>query len=98
MSDADPHALIEDLQRSNRFWKRLALGLLAALGLTGLLLILSATGLSIQAEQQMRRAQEAEAEARMQTEKALGQEQEARDRFEQARKAVDVFQREGWQP
>jgi hypothetical protein len=98
MSDADTHALIENLQRSNRLWKRLALGLLTALGLTILLLIFSATVLSIQAEQQMRRAQAAEVEARMQAEEALRQEQEARERFEQARKAVDEFQRKGRQP
>jgi hypothetical protein len=42
MSDADTRALIENLQRSNRFWKRLALGLLAALGLTIMLSAFSA--------------------------------------------------------
>jgi uncharacterized membrane protein len=98
MSDADTHALIENLQQSNRFWKRLALGLLTAFGLTILLLILSATVLSLQVVQQMRRARAAEVEARMQAEEALRQEQEARERFEQARKAVDEFQRKGRQP
>jgi hypothetical protein len=98
MSDTDTRALIENLRRSNRFWKRLALGLLAALGLTILLLTISATVLSISVVQQMRRARAAEVEARKQAEEALRQEQEARDRIEQARKAVDVFQRKGRQP
>jgi hypothetical protein len=98
MSDADTRALIENLQRSNRLWKRLALGLLVALGLAIVLLAVSATVLSISVVQQQRRAREAEVEARMQAEKALRQEQEAKKRFEDARKAVDEFQRKGQQP
>jgi flagellar biosynthesis/type III secretory pathway M-ring protein FliF/YscJ len=91
MSDADTRALIEDLQRSNRLWKRLALGLLAALGVAILLFTVSAAV-------QMRRAQAAELDARMQAEEAHRQEQEAKKRFEEARKAVDEFQRKGQQP
>ena len=91
MSDADTRALIEDLQRSNRFWKRLALGLLAALGLA---ILLS----SFSAAVQVRRAHEAELDARMQAEEAHRREQEAKQRFEDARKAVDEFQRKGRQP
>jgi hypothetical protein len=91
MSDADTRALIEDLRRSNRLWKRLALGLLAALGLAIMFLTASAAV-------QMRRAQEAEVEARMQAEEAHRREQEAKKRFEDARKAVDEFQRKGRQP
>ena len=91
MSDADTHALIEDLQRSNRLWKRLALGLLAAFGLAILLLAVSAAV-------QMRRAHEAEVEARMQAEEARQREQEARERLEKERKAQDDAQREGNRP
>jgi hypothetical protein len=98
MSDADTRALIEDLQRSNRLWKRLALGLLAALGLSILLLAVSATVLSVFVAQQMQRARAAEVDARMQAEEAHRQEQEAKKRFEDARKAVDEFQRKGQQP
>jgi hypothetical protein len=39
--------LIERMQKSERRWKRLALGLLAALGLTILVLTTSATWLSV---------------------------------------------------
>ena len=98
MSDADTRALIEDLQRSNRLWKRLALGLLAALGLAILLVTISATVLSVFVAQQMQRARAAEVDARMQAEEAHRQEQEAKKRFEDARKAVDEFQRKGRQP
>jgi hypothetical protein len=98
MSDADTRALIEDLQRSNRLWKRLALGLLVALGLAILLLAVTATVLSVSAAQQMRRAHEAELDARMQAEEAHRREQEAKKRFEDARKAVDEFQQKARQP
>src|SRR6516162_9364148 len=98
MSDADTHALIEDLQRSNRFWKRLALGLLAALGLSILLLAVSATVLSVFVAQQMQRARAAEVDARMQAEEAHRQEQEAKKRFEEARNVVDQFQKNIQQP
>jgi hypothetical protein len=98
MSDADTHALIEDLQRSNRFWKRLALGLLAALGLTILILTTSATVLSIQVERQRRQAEAAEAEARMQAEKALRQEQDARKAVAETVKELDKLQQKGRQP
>jgi hypothetical protein len=91
MSDADTRALIEDLQRSNRLWKWLALGLLAALGLAILLLTASAAV-------QVRRAHEAEVEARMQAEEAHQREQEARERLEKERKAQGDAQREGNRP
>jgi flagellar biosynthesis/type III secretory pathway M-ring protein FliF/YscJ len=91
MSDADTRALIEDLQRSNRLWKQLALGLLASLGLAVVFLTASAAV-------QMRRAQAAELDARMQAEEAHRQEQEAKKRFEDARKAVDEFQKKIQQP
>jgi hypothetical protein len=91
MSDADTRGLIEDLQRSKRLWKRLALGLLAALGLAILLSAFSAAASA-------RRAHEAEVEARMQAEEALQREQEGKKRFEDARKAVEEFQRKGQQP
>ena len=98
MSDADTHALIEDLQRSNRLWKRLALGLLAALGLAILLVTISATVLSVFVAQQMQRARAAEVDARMQAEEAHRQEQEAKKRFEEARNVVDQFQKNIQQP
>ena len=98
MSDADTRALIENLQRSNRLWKRLALGLLAALGLAILLLTLSATVLSVFVAQQMQRARAAEVDARMQAEEAHRQEQEAKKRFEEARNVVDQFQKNIQQP
>jgi hypothetical protein len=91
MSDADTRALIEDLQRSNRLWKRLALGLLAALGLAIVFLTVSAAV-------QSRRAHEAEVEARMQAEEARQREQEARERLEKERKAVDRAPRDGNRP
>ena len=91
MSDADTRALIEDLQRSNRLWKRLALGLLASLGLAILILATSAAV-------QVRRAHEAEVEARMQAEEARQREQEARERLEKERKAQDDARREGNRP
>jgi hypothetical protein len=91
MSDANTRALIEDLQRSNRFWKRLALGLLAALGLAIMLSAFSAA-------QRERRAQEAEVEARMQAEAARQKEQEAIERLERARQVVDQFQKKIQQP
>jgi len=91
MSDANTRALIEDLQRSNRFWKRLALGLLAALGLAIVFLTLSAAV-------QMRRAQAAAVEARMQAEEARQREHEAREQLEKERKAVDEGPREGNRP
>jgi hypothetical protein len=91
MSDAYTRALIEDLQRSKRFWKRLALGLLAALGMAILLSAFSAA-------MQTRRAQEAEVEARMQAEAARQREQDGKKRFEEARKVVDQFQKKIQQP
>jgi hypothetical protein len=91
MSDADARALIEDLQRSNRLWKRLALGLLAALGMAIVFLTVSAAV-------QSRRAHEAEVEARMQAEEARQKEQEAIERLERARQVVDEVQREGNRP
>jgi hypothetical protein len=98
MSEADTNALIEKLQRSNRFWRRLALGLLAGFGLTILLLTISATVASMRAEQQMQRAQAAEAEARARAEEARQQEQDARQQLERARKAVERFPQDGRQP
>jgi hypothetical protein len=91
MSDADTHALIGNLQRSNRFWKKLALGLLAALGLTILLLSTSAAVLSIRIVQQRRQAEAAEVEAQRQF-------QESRKALEGAWREADKLQQKGRRP
>jgi hypothetical protein len=91
MSDAEKDDLIEQLQKSNRRWKGLALGLLAALGLTVLLLTTSATVLSVRIERERERALAAEEQARKQS-------QEAREVFEHLRKGVDEFQQKARQP
>jgi hypothetical protein len=91
MSDADTYALIEQLQKSNRLWKRLALGLLAVLGLTVLLSITSATVLSVRIERERERALAAEEQAHKQS-------QEARNVFEHLRKGLDEFQQKARQP
>jgi hypothetical protein len=71
MPDLDTTALIERLQKSNRRWKRLALSLLAALGLAVVLLTTSVVVLGFRVEQERQRAQAAEAEARKQSEDDL---------------------------
>jgi hypothetical protein len=97
MPDIETTALIERLQQSNRRWKRLALSLLAALGLTILLLTTSAIVLSVRLEQQRRQLQAAETEARMQAEDALRREREARYRLDVAMQAVEL-QHQGQHP
>jgi hypothetical protein len=79
MSDADTNALIEQLQRSNRRWKLLALSLLATLGLAVLLVTTSTVVLLVRVEQQREQARAAEEQARKQAEDAL----------ERAKRAVD---------
>ena len=91
MPDLEMTALIERLQRSNRRWKRLALSLLAALGLALVLLTTSAVVLWVRAERQARLAEAAERQVRQ-------QEQEARKRAEEALKAVDELQHQGRHP
>jgi hypothetical protein len=54
--------------------------------------------LTLSAAVQMRRAQAAAVEARMQAEEARHREQEARERLEKERKAQDDAQREGNRP
>jgi hypothetical protein len=98
MSDADNRALIENLQRSNRFWKRLALSLMAALGLTILILTTSAAVSSVRAEQARRQAEDAAAEARMQAEDALQREHEARKAVEEALKEAAKLQQKSRRP
>jgi hypothetical protein len=98
MFDADRDALIEQLQKSNRRWKRLALGLLTALGLTILILTTSATWLAVQIERERQQALAAQEQVRAAEEQARQQSQEARERFEQARKALDEFQQKVRQP
>ena len=87
MPDLETTALIERLQQSNRRWKRLALSLLAALGLALVLLTTSAVVLWVRAERQARQAEAAEK-----------QEQEAMKRAEEALKAVDELQHQGRHP
>jgi hypothetical protein len=70
MPDIETTALIERLQQSNRRWKRLALGLLATLGLALVLLTTSATVLWVRAERQARQAEAAAKQARQQEEDA----------------------------
>src|SRR5262249_4318280 len=70
MPDLETTALIERLQRSNRRWKRLALSLLAALGLALVLLTASTVVLRARAVQQARQARAAEEQARHQAEEA----------------------------
>jgi hypothetical protein len=79
MSEADTNALIERLQRSNRRWKRLALSLLATLGLAILLVTTSTVVFWVRVEQQREQARAAEEQARKQAE----------DNLERARRAVD---------
>ena len=86
MPDVDTTALIERLQRSNRRWKRLALSLLAALGLAVALLPISVVVLWV-------RAHEARMQALLQLEKAKAAEQ-ARQQAEEAKKrAQEAYQR-----
>jgi hypothetical protein len=67
MPDMETTALIERLQRSKRRWKWLALSLLAAFGLT---LVLLTTSLWVRAERQARQAEAAAKEARQQEQDA----------------------------
>ena len=104
MPDLDTNALIERLQKSNRRWKRLALSLLAALGLGLVLLTTSVVVLRGRAEQQARQAQAAEQQARQQAEEARKQAEEAKKRSQQAMytralmQAMDEFQHQGRHP
>jgi hypothetical protein len=91
MPDLDTTALIERLQQSNRRWKRLALSLLAALGLAVVLLTTSAVVLRTRAEQQAWQARAAEEQARQQAE-------EARKRSQEAMQAADEFRHQGRHP
>jgi hypothetical protein len=84
MPDFEMTDLIERLQQSNRRWRRLALGLLAALGLAVLLLMSSATVLLVRVERERRQAEAAAEQARQQQQKA--------------REAVEEFQQKGRQP
>jgi hypothetical protein len=86
MADGETGELIENLKRSNRFWKRLAVGLLAALGLSILLL---ATSIAIQTM----RAQRAEAAAM-----DLLREQAAKHQLDRAKNGQDKLQQPGTHP
>jgi hypothetical protein len=97
MPDVDTTALIEHLQKSNRRWKRLALSLLAALGLALVLLTTSTVVLWVRAERQARQVEAAERQARQQAEEARKQFQEAA--YQRAlMQAVDEFQHQGRHP
>jgi hypothetical protein len=63
MPDFEMTDLIERWQNSNRRWKRLALNLLAALGLAVLLLTTSALVLGVRAERQARQQEQKAREA-----------------------------------
>jgi hypothetical protein len=91
MPDLETTALIERLQQSNRRWRRLALSLLAALGLALGLLTTSTVVLWVRAERQARQAEAAERQARQ-------QQQEARKRAEEAMQAEDEFQHQDRHP
>jgi hypothetical protein len=69
MSDTPASELIEDLRRSVRLWKALALTLLATLGVVIVLGMGMATVLTIRARQQAEVARQAEMEARQQAER-----------------------------
>ena len=85
MPDLDTTALIERLQKSNRRWKRLALSLLAAIGLALVVLTTSTVVLRARAEQQAQQALAAERQARQQAEEAKKRAQEAMQALEEIR-------------
>ena len=71
MSDTPTSELIDNLRRSVRFWKALALTLLAGLGLMMVLGIGTVTVLTLRATQQAQAARDAELEARRAVEQFL---------------------------
>lgn len=98
MSVSDMTALIQQLQQSNRRWRRLAISLLAVIGLTLPLLTISVVVLRVRAERQAREAHVAAEEARYQAEQARRQEEQARKRLKEAREAVDELKQKGPNP
>lgn len=91
MSNSEMTALIQQLKKSNRRWRRLALSLLTALGVALLLFTTSVAALQVRAERQARVAREAE-------QQALQQEELAKKRFEEAKGNVDAPQHKGRNP
>jgi flagellar biosynthesis/type III secretory pathway M-ring protein FliF/YscJ len=100
MSDLDMPALIQQLQKSNRRWKRLAISLLAVIGLALPLLATSVVVLKVRAEREARAALDAAEQARQQAQEAAekARQQELQKRFDEQRKAVDEFQNKGRNP
>jgi type VI protein secretion system component VasK len=100
MSDLEMPALIQQLQKSNRRWRRLAISLLALIGLALPLLATSVVTLYVRSERQARQAQAAAEEARQQAHEAADQarQQELQKRFNEARKAVEEFMNKGRNP
>ena len=78
MSDTPTQELIEDLRRSVRLWKSLALTLLATLVVVMVLGIGMATVLAVRVTQQAQAARQAEVKARMAAERLIQQEQNRR--------------------
>lgn len=100
MSDLEMPALIQQLQKSNRRWRWLAISLLAVIGLALPLLATSAVVLKVRAEQEAMAAQDAAEQARQQAQKAAekARQQELQRRFDEQRKAVDEFKNKGRNP
>jgi hypothetical protein len=71
MSDTPTQEMIDSLRRSMRFWKALAITLLAGLGVVAVLGIGTATLLTLRARQQAMAAEQAAMEARDQAHQAL---------------------------
>src|SRR5262245_43351645 len=78
MSDTPTQELIDDLRRSIRRWKALALTLLAGLGLVVVFGTWTTTVLTLRARQQAEAARQAEMEAREQAEQARDEADAAR--------------------
>jgi hypothetical protein len=94
MSDSDMTALVQQLQKSNRRWRRLAISLLVIIGLTLPLVTIAAAVLRVQAERHAREAQIAAEQARDQAEQARRQEEKVKNAME----AVEEFLKKGLNP
>ena len=95
MSNSEMTSLIERLQKSNRRWKRLALSLLAPLGVGLLLLTTSVALLRARAELQARAALE---QARQAEEQFRQEREQAKQRIKEAKGNVDAPQNKGQNP
>jgi hypothetical protein len=89
MSEAETRALIEQLRRSNRRWRRLALGLLAALGVAVPPLTTSTVVSWLRAAEATRRTEAAEELAEENLQEALRQAEQAKKNQEDARCALN---------